>query len=506
MSDGEGSRLLPVNWREYDELFALMREMPDDERREHLRWLGRNDLFFLIRYLLHRGDFDNDWLFGRCREVQADPDGRIDLWARDHRKSTIVTFGLTIQDILNDPEVTVCFLSFNRPTAKSFLRQIKSEMETNSDLKSLYPEILWADPEKQAPKWSENDGICVKRTTNPKEQTVEAYGLTDGQPTGQHYTRLVYDDVVTEASVGTPEMIAKTTKGWELSQALGSSERCRYRYVGTRYHLFDTWSVIMERKSARERLYAAEVGGVPVLFSQEFLEKKRTDMGPYTYSSQMLLNPIAEDQQVFHPEWVRYSKRPRKEIAEAANICIVVDPAGSKKKGSDFTVMRVWAWMPDKTHVLLDSTRRRMNLSERTTELFRLYRKWEPMRVGYEKYGKDSDIEHIEEKQREEKLRFRITPLGGKVSKEDRIRMMEPLYASERVELHEDLHKENREFLYEELLVFPSCRHDDILDCDARQLDKDLGMNYPKKTPQGSVVKDGYREDKKTESGTWMSQ
>ena len=73
--------------------------------------------------------------------------------------------------------------SHTRPIAKGFLRQIKRELEGNNVLKALFQDILHADPQHQSPKWSEDDGIIVKRKTNPKEATVEAWGLVDGQPT-----------------------------------------------------------------------------------------------------------------------------------------------------------------------------------------------------------------------------------------------------------------------------------------------------------------------------------
>src|SRR6478735_10403991 len=114
----------------------------------------RTDLYFLLRYGLKRADAANKWVYERCGEVQADPDGHLDLWAREHYKSTIITFAKTIQDILIDPEVTVGIFSHTRPIAKAFLRQIKQEFETNETLKTWFPDVLWANPHKESPKWS----------------------------------------------------------------------------------------------------------------------------------------------------------------------------------------------------------------------------------------------------------------------------------------------------------------------------------------------------------------
>jgi len=273
-----------------------------DNAAATLAAIGRKDLFFLLTHLLNRKDVDRDWLFDRCVEVQRSPDGHLDLWAREHYKSTIITYGLSIQDILNNPDVTVGIFSHTRPIAKGFLRQIKRELEDNEVLKQLYPEILYTTPRKDSPKWSEDDGLIVRRKSNPKEATVEAHGLVDGQPTSKHFSVLVYDDVVTRESVTTPDMIRKTTDAWALSLNL-ASDGGKKRYIGTRYHYNDTYKTIMDRKAAKTRIYPAtkngKVDGQPVLIGKDVLVDKRREMGPYVFGCQMLQDPKADEIQGF---------------------------------------------------------------------------------------------------------------------------------------------------------------------------------------------------------------
>jgi hypothetical protein len=137
----------------YHEAIMRATEYGDPEIERLLkRQLAQSDLFFLLVYVLGRADLNRDWYFARCREVEAAPNGYLDLWAREHGKSSLITFGLTIQDILNDPEITVGIFSYSRPIAKAFLRQIKVEFENNETLKSLFPDILWANRATRLPQ------------------------------------------------------------------------------------------------------------------------------------------------------------------------------------------------------------------------------------------------------------------------------------------------------------------------------------------------------------------
>lgn len=468
----------------------LLGKADPQEKLALFQQFARRDLFFLMTEVLDRDDMEREWLFARCREVQASPNGHLDLWAREHYKSTIITLGLTIQDILNDPEVTVGIFSHTRPIAKGFLRQIKREFEGNEKLRHLFPDILWENPRKSAPKWSEDDGIVVRRKGNPKEATVEAWGLVDGQPVGKHFRRVIYDDVVTPASVSTPEMIRKTTEAWELSLALGTDGGAR-RYIGTRYHFNDTYRAILERSAAQERRYPATedgtVDGEPVLWGREALAERRRDMGPYTFGCQMLLDPKADATQGFMEEWLRFW--PAKDT-KGLNTYILVDPANEKKKRSDYTAMFVVGLGADKNYYVLAMVRDRMNLTERTNMLFHLHETFEPLAVGYEQYGMQADIDFIKLKQKDENYRFSIVELGGQVAKNDRIRRLIPLFEQGRMYLPDICWRVNYEgvnqdltktFIQDEYRAFPVGEHDDMLDCLSRIADPGFNVRFPRK-------------------------
>lgn len=294
-----------------------MRTCSEQDRRNRLRNLCRTDLYFLLRYGLNRPDVENPWLYDRCREVQGNPDEHLDLWAREHYKSTIITYAKTIQDILashgDDPlpeyngiELTFGLFSHTRPVAKGFLRQIKRELEANEFLIDLFPDVLYPDPRKSAPKWSEDDGLVVVRKSNPKESTIEAWGLVDGQPTSKHFWRMVFDDIVSLDSVRSGDMIRKTTESLEMAYNLGT-DGGRKRFVGTIYDDADTWSVILDRGTATKRIYPCthngKADGIPVFMSEEKLREKVRDMGPYVFSCQMLLDPIPADNAFFKRDY-----------------------------------------------------------------------------------------------------------------------------------------------------------------------------------------------------------
>jgi len=420
---------------------AFYESILDDPKttNEDIARLGQLDRFFLLTHILHRPDAIEPWLYERCREVEANTDGYLDLWARDHYKSTIITFAGIMQEIINDPEITIGIFSHSRPISKAFLSQLMQEMETNKALVRYYPDIFWENPKGEASIWSKDNGLIVKRKGNPKESTVEAWGLVDAQPTSKHFRLLVLDDVVTPDSVTNADMIKKTTDAWELAQNLGTSRHPRAWHIGTRYNMADTYGELLKRKALIPRIHAATDDGTPdgnpVFLSKAVWEKKKRDASLYTIACQQLQNPVAGKVQELSTDWLRtYEVRPR-----TLNIYILGDYAGSRKQsGSCKTALVVLGMDVHRNKYLLDGACHDMTLGDRWKLLKHYHKKWskapgiQTCKVGYERYGAQTDIQHFETMMQMEPDAYPFPiqevnhPREGAVDKDNRIRRLIP--------------------------------------------------------------------------------
>ena len=240
--------------------------------------------------------------------------------------------------------------------------------------------MLFGKPKTESPKWSENEGLVVRRSSNPREATVEAYGLVDGMPTGRHYGILVYDDVVTEHSVATPEQSRKTTERWELSINLGSEGGLK-RYIGTRYDDMDTYNTMLDRGVATPRIYPAthngQISGKPVLLSGSYLAEKRLNMSEYIFSCQMLLNPIVTDNAFFDVN--RIYRHNRNEIPDNLTVYAASDYA-TKDGAGDWTFHIVVGVDSEQDIWVLDCWRDQSQADVWVESAIDLMKLWRPVR------------------------------------------------------------------------------------------------------------------------------
>lgn len=216
-----------------------------------------------------------------------------------------------------------------------------------------------------------------------------------------------------------------------------------------------------------------------------------------------------EDGTLFKREWIQYLDRPP--VGAGMNVYILVDPANAKHKRSDSTAMWVVGLGQDRNYYVLDGIRDKLNLSEKADALFELHRKWHPLRVGYEEYAIQADIQYIRDRMQRENYRFEITPLRGLTKKQHRIEALEPVFRNKRVffpktmvytQRDGKLVDLTREFLAE-YIAFPAGAHDDMLDALSRIVDQNFQTSWPLTNEEQRRFED--RVVEQSVGRTWMS-
>jgi phage terminase large subunit-like protein len=489
-------------------------EKEDAKIRNLIITYATTDLFFLMYFVLNIPVINHPWLVDRIREVEENHNRTLDLWAREHFKSTIITYALSVQKILQNPNYRIAIFSNTKAMAKKFLNRIKLTLEQNKLLQSSFPHILYEKPERQSKKWSEDAGLLVKRSGSYQEMSFEAHGVTEAQPTGLHFDIRVYDDLVTWDTTRTGDQIEKTAYGFKMSHNLGVTDGYEeVRVIGTRYDFNDLYSEMI--KSGEWTIRELPGDKPPTYWKEETIKQKKADLGPYVFATQISLKPISEDNQKFELEWVKNYEEPPKPL----NKYILVDPAGDGKRNhSSFTVMHVVGVDANRNKYLLDIVRDKLSLQERWMKLRDLYSKHDNVQgVGYEKYSMQADIQYIEEKQQVENCVFPITELGGSVNKNDRIKTLQPDLASgkwyfPREYWYTDVEGQFRdlmkEFLQDEYIHFPNVAYKDMLDALSRI--NDMNVIYPiseKKKEEGNKISNWMpkRRGARTSLG-WMAR
>lgn len=412
-----------------------------------------NDFWFFCRYVSTAGKmlcgdvnlpewfgkpwFDHPWLFARCREVQASPDGHLDLWARFHFKTTIITILYTIFDLADDPNLRFAFITNKiAKTGETFLSGVKKELERNAEMYSVvFPWAFWRDPVNDCRKakvpWNEEQ-LTIIRESGAREPSI-IVGALDAGLTSGHYDVRVWDDLVTEYSVASQEQVQLTTQRWR-DFAGTAADNTRDRYVGTHWSVNDTYREILDLGVAKLRRHdVLDANGIPVLRSREWYDKMCLQMGPYGAACQLHNSPVQAGLQTFNLQWWRYDDIAPRDRRTKCRVYILADTAGTAKKGSDYNVILVLGFgrgVPRGKVYVLDGVRDRMGGVRFAEKLFEKVLEWRPDYTFLEKIGAARDGDFIRRKMVDDGVTFRLIEFGDKMVKEDRILRLQPLFAS----------------------------------------------------------------------------
>ena len=410
-----GMRFVPLPGVKYRTDYLARAEEHESGRadeREVWRKILQSDTWAIVYFLFQMENANHPFVVNACREVDEGPQTRtLDIWAREHFKSTIFTKAQPIKRILNNPNERICIFGYSRALALMFLRSVKFTFETSDWLKWLFPEIFYQRPEKEAPTWGEETGIVVKRKGNPNEATLEAWGLVEGMPTGRHFTGRIYDDIETPDLVHTPEMSEKVKEQFDMSENVGA-EGGWETIVGTFYSHNGPLCYIRDKRDPDGRsIYYTRVKpatddgtakGNPVLLSMERLTKLRTNLK--TFYSQQLCDPTPRGEEKL--KWDHVKRVTPAQLPEQLYKFMVVDPAGERradKRSGDAWSILVFGVEPIRdleigaaNVYLLDGTIAEMSESDALREVVSIFcRNGRILRLGVEKVAMMTAEIHI---------------------------------------------------------------------------------------------------------------
>lgn len=241
-------------------------------------------------------------------------------------------------------------------------------------------------------------------------------------------------------------------------------------------------------------LLGREIGEplLPDIRSKAWLENLRDEiMEPHEWDSLYQQKPMKKGaRSVFQEEWYRKHDGIPPEAAYGMFKYIIVDPARTKNKGSDYTAMAVIGLNTDGNRYVLELLRDKMEIDQRYKELTRLHKAWEPHQVFYKRTGAETDIQSMRLFMAQNNYRYDIFPLEepanvhGKVGRIARLipdmqkgRWWFPKMAWRK--MWNDDHRDMvADIIQEEGLAYPNGKHDDFHDCISGAYD--ITENWPK--------------------------
>lgn len=445
-----------------------------DQRVKDIALRAKSDFYFFCKHILGYQKMRPNPHQELCDFVQKKGKRKkLVLMPRGSFKSSVVTVGHALFELVQDPNLRILIAGETQKNAKKFVGEAKTHLEGNERFKAIFGE--WRSDNL----WRNDEFLINRRTAVKKEASMMATSLEKQTITGQHYDRIYLDDPVSFSNVNTDAQIQKTIDYYKLLLSVLEPDGIIY-IIGTRYSALDLYGWLMDELSPEAgnievicKEAIDDEGNLlfPEVLTREFLEEQKKAQGSFHFACQYLNRAISADTCYFNPEHVRfYEKSPNNLI-----YFITLDPAISGDRRSDYSAFIVNGVDSNHDWYIQEALQLRIPPGEVVQKLFELAQKYQPlMCIGMEKFmlEKALQVNILEEgRKRGMALPIKELPTDTRVSKENRIRSLQPRFEGGTIYI-----KKDQIALHHQILYYPlGVKNDDLLDA----LKSQLGVTFP---------------------------
>ena len=245
-----------------------------------------------------------------CHTIYTQQGEGLLLAPRGFGKSCLATVCFALWLLVKNPNIRILVCSSTSTKAESFVRELKTHLQTNGPLHQLFGVLM------DSRCWRQSEVSIKGRTRTSKEASVTARGCS-GAVVGLHFDVHLIDDLVNEDNARTQGQREKLLQWVSMSlEPTLQPGGCRL-IAGTRYHPHDfyhhvlTWA--QQNKGVKTlRLQAIRSDGKslwPSRFPLQHLTKKRERMGSIRFNAQYQNDCALMQGRVFRQSDLRYYQR-----------------------------------------------------------------------------------------------------------------------------------------------------------------------------------------------------
>jgi predicted phage terminase large subunit-like protein len=425
---------------------------------------------FVKRFLAHKFDGElptPDFHREMWAKCTSGVEKSADAAPRGHAKSTSITFSFTLAAVLFRFRDFVPIISDTWGQSVEFLREIKSELTDNEELRDAFKVKKFLKESEDDLIVQMEDGYKFRLVARGAGQKVRGLKWNKKRP-----NLIVIDDLDDDETVMSKERRDKLFDWFVRALIPCGAHNCIYRMVGTVLHDDSVLARVLNSPDWKCKVYSAhksfnDFSEVlwPEHMSAEKLRAKRDALVAQgkadAYSSEFLNKPIADGDAFFDPDY--YLEMDEHDKKRYGTHYVGWDMAVSTKQRSDYTVGTVFKVDPDGFKHVVDVRRGRWDALEIIEEMFSIQDAYQPACHFGEKGVIDSAISPF--LNAEMLTRKKYINMVRINRNKDKMSFAKPFQAMLKAK-HVKFDKSLTAWLdvEEELKRFPKAAHDDIVD------------------------------------------